>query len=177
MELNMMGGHQVVNAASAIGAIDALRSVDIFVSQGSVREGVSSAQWPGRMEVLREDPIVIVDGAQNAASAMALRRAIDSHFGGKKFVLVLGVSMDKDIKGICDALCPDASHIVFTAADNPRAADPNILKGYASNKSVEIAADSRRALEAACSKAEKDDVVVVAGSLFLAGEIRDEIRS
>jgi dihydrofolate synthase/folylpolyglutamate synthase len=176
LELGLMGAHQVVNAAAAIGAIEALKAYDIFIPQESVKQGVAKTRWPGRMEVMREEPLIILDGAQNVASAKALTEAVERHFVREKLILVLGISYDKDIKGVCETLSSFASQVILTRADNPRAAEPGILEKYINNKPVQTFSNTKDALESACEKATKDDIILIAGSLYLVGEMRKILK-
>ncbi len=177
LELKLMGEHQIINAATAIGAVEALRMYGLFVPSEAVRTGIRKAEWPGRMEVINEDPLVVVDGAQNVASSKALIDALERHFNFQNLVLVLGISRDKDIEGITKRLSEEASFVILTRADNPRAANPKILRRYIKNRPTEVFFDSRDAMQSAYAKAGKDDIIVVTGSLFLVGEVREEIKN
>ncbi len=176
LESSLIGEHQIINAASAIGAVDALRAYNIYITQEAVRSGILKAKWPGRMEAIHSDPLVIADGAQNAASARAMRCTIKRHLGGRRVTLVLGVSFDKDIEGISKALSGMAETIILTRADNPRAADPESLKNYFKDSPTQVFFNSKDAIESALSKA-SDGVVVVTGSLYLIGEIKEILKS
>lgn len=177
LELGLRGEHQIINAAAAIGAIEALRIYNVYVAQDAIRDGISKAEWPGRMEIMHRDPIVIIDGAQNVASARALADAIKRHFSYKRIILILGISKDKDIGGICKTLLEIASIVILTRADNPRATDPKILEGFIENRPTEVFLDSKDALQSAYSEAEGDDLILVTGSLFLVGEIKEIVKS
>lgn len=175
LELGLRGEHQLMNAAAAIGALEALRLYNIFIPREAIKMGIKKSEWPGRMEVVQRDPVVILDGAQNVASSEALAAALKRHFTYRNLILVLGVSDDKDIEGICKALSRIANFVILTRADNARAANPQILKRYIKDKPAEVFSNSKEALDSAYSKAEKDDIILVTGSLFLVGEIRDRI--
>ncbi|MBL7069450.1 MAG: bifunctional folylpolyglutamate synthase/dihydrofolate synthase [Candidatus Omnitrophica bacterium] len=172
LEIKLRGEHQIINAAAAIGAVETLRAYNLFVSQDAVRKGISKTEWPGRMEVLQRDPLVIADGAQNDESSEALINALKRHFDFKRLILVLGISEDKDIKGICKILSQIADFVILTRADNPRAADPKILKRAIKNRPCKLFLDSRDAMDCAYSEARRDDLILVTGSLFLVGEVR-----
>ncbi len=177
LELNLRGKYQMMNAATAIGAIEALRAYNIFISQETVRNGISKATWPGRLEKINENPLTIVDGAQNKASAEALLDAIKRHFRFERLLLVLGMSRDKDIEGICKILTPAAAEIVLARSENPRAATLKEIARYIKDRPVRGFEDSKAALMHAMSIAGSKDLVLVTGSLFLVGEIREAIKT
>ena len=173
LTLSLRGEHQIINAATAIGAVDALRLYNVFVSASAVKEGVEKAEWPGRLEVISTDPMIVVDGAQNVASSLALMKALKRHFSFRNLILVLGISKDKDINGICGVLSKEASRVILTRANNPRAADPQVLRKHIRGKPVETFQDSKDALRRISSLTGKNDLALVTGSLFLVGEVRE----
>jgi dihydrofolate synthase/folylpolyglutamate synthase len=116
---------------------------------------------------------VVIDGAQNKASAKALKETIRSDFKYHELILVLGVSKDKDIKGICSELHGLADRVILTRADNPRASDPKELSGYFKGKLIYMTRSVKEAAALARKLCRRDDLILVAGSLFVAGEYRN----
>lgn len=184
----LLGPHQVINAATAIGVIEALRFHGVVVSPDCVRRGVESCRWPGRLEVAARSPMVVLDGAQNKASALALAGAVKKIFKYKNLILVLGVSKDKDLKGILDELLPISDSIVLTKSKIvERALDPMKIREFISgNKGkegkVRIGDDrvfSTSGVDEALSKARElakpDDLILITGSLFVVGEARGRL--
>ena len=98
--LKLLGQHQIVNAAVAIGIVESLRTYGVIIPHDVIKRGFLSISWPGRIELAVTDPRVVLDGAQNAASAEALAAAIKRHFIFKNVILILAVSSDKDNDGI-----------------------------------------------------------------------------
>ncbi|OGX16866.1 MAG: hypothetical protein A3K83_04220 [Omnitrophica WOR_2 bacterium RBG_13_44_8b] len=174
LKIRLPGEHQLLNAAVAIGAIEALRAFNIKVPSDSIKNGLYNTVWPARCETISRNPSVVLDGAQNIASARALRDAIKNYFKYKKLILVLGISSDKDIKGICSELHDLADAVVLTRASNPRATDPKILAGCFNSKPVYITKNVKQAAYKSKSLAKKEDLILVTGSLFVAGEFRNE---
>lgn len=175
LHMGLLGRHQVVNAAAAIGAVESLRLSGVTVSPESVRRGLGSVRWPGRLETVKGSPRVVLDGAQNGASAAALSSAVRRLFKYRKLVLVLGVSKDKDIKGVLKELIPIADSVVVTRSSvAERAMDPSLISGMITPKEIGVAVTTcaREAMEKAFSIAAPQDLVLVTGSLFLVGEIR-----
>jgi len=179
LKIRLLGEHQFINAAVAVGVIEALQQHNINVSADSIRKGLYNTVWPGRCEVIAEHPLVVLDGAQNVASARALKQAIKERFPDKRLILVLGISKDKDIKGICGELCPLAEELILTQANNPRAASVQIIEDIIRHQNVKMSKcqlhKTKTVQEArglARSIAGKEDLVLVTGSLFVVGEAR-----
>jgi len=176
LHMGLIGTHQVINASVAIGAVEALRLGGVSVEADAIRKGVGSVEWPGRLEVVRKrSPRIILDGAQNAASADALARAVKRLFKYRKLILVLGVSADKDIKGILKELVPISDSIILTKCKiAERALQPAKIRDMITpkDKNVTVTTGVKEALENAILKAAPQDLVLVTGSLFVVGEAR-----
>ncbi len=179
LKISLLGMHQVINAAVAVAVVLALsKFFKIRVGLEAIKSGLYNTIWPGRFEIVPQEPRLIFDGAQNAASAKALRETIVEIFPDKRVVLVLGISKDKDIAGVCKELCPLAKEIILTQADNPRAADVDRIKQFISPQStvhspqIFEAKRVKDAIELARERAGGDDLILVTGSLFLVGEAR-----
>ena len=173
LELRLIGKHQVINAAAAIGVMEALRFHDIFIDLDSVRLGLYNAIWPGRCEVISHKPQIVLDGAQNVASARALKEAIKENFKFKRLILVMGISQDKDRQGVCREFQDVADEVILTRADNPRASPPEELARYFEGKSIHLSSRVEEAREVAKKIASGDDLILVTGSLFVVGEFRN----
>ena len=175
LRLNLLGAHQAANAALAIGLVEGLGFHGFNLRACAIRQGLYNAVWPGRCEVVGKNPLVILDGAQNLASAQVLRRAIKDNFKYRKLILVLGISSDKDIWGICKKLDSLADEIILTRAAISRAIDPVKLAGYFKRK-LYLTQSVKEAKVLARSLAGKKDLILVTGSLFVVGEFRDVER-
>jgi len=177
LRLGLLGAHQRVNAACAVGAIDALgASSGAVVPSEAIWSGLANARMPGRLELLGERPRVLLDGAHNAAGAQALADALRSLFAGRRIVLLLGILGDKDYATITALLGPLASAVVVSEPPwKSRAgfAGTVALEARRYCSQVEEHDDPAAALERALAEAGPDDLVVVAGSLYLVGTIRD----
>jgi len=176
LKIKLIGKHQLMNAAVALTAVKALSGYGIKVGIDSIQRGLYNTLWPGRCEVVAHNPYVVLDGAQNSASAAALKRAVKENFKYKNLILVFGVSSDKDIKGISLELDSLADEVVLTKAQSPRAANPENLKKYFLNKNRKtyIAESVKSAKNIALKLAGKEDLILVTGSLFVVGEARKE---
>jgi dihydrofolate synthase/folylpolyglutamate synthase len=162
----LLGVFQPGNALLAAAAARALGAGD-----AAIRAGLRAARWPGRFQVFRRDPIVILDGAHNPAGARALAASLSAYFPGRPVTFVIGILADKDGAGILSALRPLAARVVLTASGNPRAAAPGALRALLPPAlPVEIAASPSEALARATAEAGAG-IVCVAGSLSLIGDV------
>ncbi|MFH1355337.1 MAG: folylpolyglutamate synthase/dihydrofolate synthase family protein [Candidatus Omnitrophota bacterium] len=172
LEIQLLGRHQFINAAVAIGIIEGMRFYDLILDAYFIRQGLYHTLWPGRCEVVSREPFIVFDGAQNVASAKALKEVIKESLRYKKLILVLGVSNDKDIKGICNELSELADEVILTKSANPRSSDPKVLSGYFHNKKLHLTGNTAEAKKKISDLAGKEDLVLVTGSLFVVGELR-----
>ncbi len=173
LKIRLLGEHQLINAAAAVGLVEALRFFNIKIDSDSIKNGLAEALWPGRCEIASRKPLVVLDGAQNAASVKALKEAIKDNFEYKKLILILGISSDKDLSGICRQLNGWADQVILTRAKSSRAENPEALAGYFKANNSSIAAGMREALRRVFKMAEAKDLILVTGSLFVVGEARD----
>ncbi len=164
----LLGRHQRDNATLAVAAAYALDA-----PMAAIRAGLARVWWPGRLQVLRERPWLVVDGAHNGESARCLVRALLDCFDYRRLHLILGLSEGKDVHTILDALLPAADRLTLTATRHYRAlpidALAAIVRGHG-RASPGWESNVGRALQTAMQQAGPRDLVCVAGSLFLAGE-------
>jgi dihydrofolate synthase/folylpolyglutamate synthase len=176
LKIRLLGEHQIINASVAVATIEALRLHNTNIGFEAIRLGLYDTLWPGRCEVISKNPIVVLDGAQNIASVAVLKKATKENFQYKKLILVLGISSDKDIKGICNMLSGLADVVILTRANNPRATEPQDLVKYFKGKDVRITKNVLEARALSRHIARKEDLILVTGSLFVVGEFRDDKR-
>ncbi|HEY0070440.1 MAG TPA: folylpolyglutamate synthase/dihydrofolate synthase family protein, partial [Chloroflexia bacterium] len=186
----LLGSHQQVNTAVALTVLRLLVQMGIPVEREAVVEGFLKVNWPGRLEVVHREPIVIVDGAHNVDSMTKLNQAMGELFHRQRLVLVMGTSSDKDIPGMVEELGNWAGsilglmieHVIATKSRHPRAADPAQiaeqadLRGLKSEVQADPAAAFRRAEEIALSLGPNQygpPIVLVTGSLFIVAEARE----
>ncbi len=173
--IQLIGCHQVVNAATALTTISVLRQQGLSLSQASIYEGMKKANWPGRIEILRRQPYVVIDGAHNAKGAQALADAIREYFADRPVTLVIGVSRDKEVDAILKELCPLAESVIVTRYENPRSLEPDILaervKRYYPGQIV-VERDAKKAIQTGLERVKPDGLLLFTGSLYLIGMIR-----
>lgn len=172
-DIRMLGEHQLTNAATALAAVEALGFFGFDVPDSALVEGLKTAYWPGRLEVISTQPYIILDGAHNKESAHRLVHFIDKEFGKFKKWLVFGASRDKDLKGLAELFSPLADRVILTRAENPRAADPDTdLKKHFRKDEVTLTSTVEEALDILHKQMTSQEVAVITGSLFVVGEAR-----
>ncbi|MGH7365759.1 MAG: bifunctional folylpolyglutamate synthase/dihydrofolate synthase [Candidatus Rokuibacteriota bacterium] len=162
----LLGVYQPGNALLAAAA-----ARELGADEAAIRAGLRGARWPGRFQILRRDPLVILDGAHNPAGARALAASLRAYFPGRPVTFVIGVLADKDAGGILAALRPLAARVILTASANPRAAAPEALRALLP---ASAGADTTRSPREALAMAIAEDprgIVCVAGSLSLIGDV------
>ena len=167
----LLGEHQFSNLGLAVGTAELLEAEGISVSPQAIHEGLAQVAWPGRLQIASRNPWVVLDGAHDAVSAVALRQAVGL-FAPERLILVLAISRDKDIEAIGAELCPLAETVIFTTTGSPRAASPEELQRRLapSCRDPRTAPAAAQALELATGLAGRGDLVLVTGSLYLVGE-------
>jgi dihydrofolate synthase/folylpolyglutamate synthase len=175
-EIPLLGYHQIINAATAVAALQSARERGLNVPEDAVRDGLRSVRWEGRFQLLYRSPMVVVDSAHNVDSARRLRTALDDYFPGRRVVLIFGASDDKDISGMLDELLPRISRVIATRSTHPRAAEPEKIAALARERGcpAETSGDPAPALEHALTLTGAEDVLLAAGSLFVAGAVLAE---
>ncbi|MCM8781271.1 MAG: Mur ligase family protein, partial [Candidatus Omnitrophica bacterium] len=173
LKVRLVGQHQIINAAVAIGIIEALQFYGIGIESEAVRKGLYNTLWPGRCEIVSKRPLTVLDGAQNVASAKVLKQTIKENFNYKRLILVLGISKDKDIPGICRELNELGDEIILTRATNPRASPVERIVPYLRDKRVHLTNNVSEARDLVRRLARNDDLILVCGSLFVVGEFRN----
>ena len=176
LRIGMLGAHQARNAAVALALLDALRERwSLRIPEAALRAGLADARWPGRLELLDGAGLVpgrvLLDGAHNPDGAAALARSL-ADLGLRRPAIVFGAMRGKDVLGVLTALAPLEPRFIFTAVDDPNAHAPEDLsRAWATLGGASRTAPTPRDALAATDA----DPLVVAGSLYLVGEIRGMI--
>lgn len=174
LSTRLLGSHQVENAVLAYAALLQSRLAGLPVDDASIQAGFARVSWPGRFEVFEGAPTVVLDGAHNRVSAHQLAETVREHFPGQKPALVFGASEDKDIAGMFAELLPLAAGLILYQAGHPRAANTADLAALAKKYDcpVTVVGSSDQVFPAAARLAGEDGVILVTGSLYLVGELR-----
>lgn len=177
LRCGLAGGHQIRNAALAVGVVEVLVGEGFSIEEAAVRKGLEEVRWPGRLEVTAEDPLVVLDGAHNPAGMAALCRALRECFSYGRLIVVFGVLADKRAALMMRKIAPLAAQIILTRPPSDRALDPFALVGEARRwcSAVKVVENPREALEEALQVAERGDLICITGSLYLVGLLRRDL--
>lgn len=173
--ISLLGKYQVSNACVAIEACDVLRDKGFNISEEDLRSGLREAHWPGRLELLQRDPVVIVDGAHNPQGVEALCESLKLLFPGEKFTFVTGVLADKDYSGDISICAPLANCFYTVTPPSYRAlSGDNLAEEIRKQTGVPVVAgaDIPSALDAVLAASSKDDKIIIFGSLYQECEVR-----
>jgi dihydrofolate synthase / folylpolyglutamate synthase len=175
LELALLGEHQIENATAAIALAETLRARSLPLQESAIRAGLRTVRWPGRLQIVGHEPLVLVDSAHNADSFAHLFAALRRHFTWDRLLLVIGLMVDKDLAGVAREIARSGVERVYaTAAAIPRAASPEqlatVLHDAAPTLDILPSASTAQALVAALADARPRDLICIAGSVYLAGE-------
>jgi dihydrofolate synthase / folylpolyglutamate synthase len=177
MSVGLRGAHQVANALVAVRVLEQLDMQGLSVPSWAIVEGLAAVSWPGRLDLRRlpDGRELLLDAAHNPAGAAALATYL--HRFGTRPPLVFAAMRDKDVSEMFRVLLPEVSSLVLTRASNLRTADPEVLAARARNLApsmrISVEPGLRKALESAWRESNR---VLAAGSLFLVGDVLQEIE-
>jgi dihydrofolate synthase/folylpolyglutamate synthase len=171
----LRGAFQIANIATAVAVCDALRETGIAIDQSAVTRGCDEVRWAGRMDWFDSEPPLLIDGAHNPAGMAAMVASARELIGGRHCVAVFAAMRNKDVESMAAGLAELTHEIMVTAPAVERATPPADLARLF-DPPAEIADDVSTALDRARRRAGRDGVVVVCGSLYLAGEVIDLLR-
>jgi len=174
MATGLQGDYQAGNAALVLAACELLRSKAPRVSLESMREGLLTTRWPGRLEIVSEKPLVMLDGAHNLDAAKQLARHLRAHFTGRDITMVIGILDDKPYATMLKLLLPMASRVIVAQAKTNRALPAETIATAARTlvTDVKLIKDVGRALAYAVHSAAPETLTLVAGSLYVVGEAK-----
>ena len=187
LPLSMKGNYQVSNASLALAAVQLLQSQGYIITEEQIRDGLALTRWPGRLEIFRlnnQDEIVdsqadslqfLLDGAHNPAGVTALKHALEDDFSYARLILVWGAMEDKDLQTTLHEIAPLADIIIFTKPESERSATPEQLQDTlpaAMQKKAVLASSVEESIDKARELATEDDLICIAGSLYLVGAAR-----
>ena len=170
LELNLLGSHQVENAALGIAITKFMDKSELRIIEDTIQRGLKNISWPGRLQIIQKEPYVVLDGAQNVASMAAVLSSIKNIFSYKRFICIFGISSDKDIKGVSSKLDKFSDLVILTKSCNERAKNPISLKENFSEKEVKITDNVDTALNIALDIASSEDLILVTGSFYVVSE-------
>ncbi|HYE82558.1 MAG TPA: folylpolyglutamate synthase/dihydrofolate synthase family protein [Clostridia bacterium] len=171
MKLPLIGDHQIKNAAVALTAIAELNRMGYSVNVDAVRKGIETVKWPCRLSIVSSEPLILIDGAHNEDGINSLQAALSKYFSSRKIIFVIGMLRDKDYSYAIRKLMPAAHYTVATEPVSERALSANAMaeavKPYCSSVCAEP--DITKAIEKAKTLYDRNSMICICGSLYLAG--------
>jgi dihydrofolate synthase/folylpolyglutamate synthase len=179
MQTGLLGKYQAENAALSAAACETLAANGMArLSESHIREGLLSNRWPGRLEILSDTPTVLLDGAHNMAAVRPLARFLAERFAGRRITLVSGILDDKAYPEMLARLLPLCTKAVLTQPRIDRSISPEALRKEAERiiSDIHVIPDVATAVNHAVADAGPEEVICIAGSLYLVGEVKEGIE-
>lgn len=178
IELALLGTHQLLNCATAVFVIEELIKQNIEIKRDNILNGLKAVKWIGRLEIMRNDPLVVIDGAHNIDGISKLRENVELYFKYNKMILILGILADKEVDKMVNTIVPLADRIIAVTPNSDRAENAeelkNIIQEY--NARCEAVENYKDAYKLALSYCEDDDLLLISGSLYMIGDMRKIIK-
>lgn len=174
-EITLAGAHQIKNACTVLEAIEPIRKAGYNVPQSAVKYGIKNAFIPARLEVVKDNPLIVLDGGHNPSGLCALSNAIKSYLSDKDIICIMSMLKDKAVEDAMVYLKGMFKKVYLVEIDNPRKMPAQELKEIADKffDDTEICLDKAEAVKRAIDTAQQTDgAVLICGSLYLASEIR-----
>lgn len=169
----LVGEHQAQNCGIALACLDALRQRGLDLPDRGIATGLLRTPSFGRLELVHEEPRVVIDGAHTPDSVAALMKSVGQRYRYDNLIVIFGCAADKDLSGMMSRLSAGGDKIIFTkASDNARAADPRDLQRKLVEKPSQISPTVKDAINLAAKAAGRDDLILVTGSFYIAGEAK-----
>ena len=172
--LPLLGACQPNNCATALKALDVLRAKGWNISEEAIRQGLRETSWPGRFQVMRRNPVFVVDGAHNPHGIQDAKAGLMKYFPGRKIHFLIGVMADKDVSHILEALTPIAASFVAVRPNNPRAMAADELRDRILAFGAEATACQtvQEGGEKVIEQCGKDGIGCALGSLYMSSDVR-----
>ena len=180
LRVPLHGKHQAINCGLALAMLDKLKTVGYKIDNDKASVGLSEVSLAGRMEMIWDDPRIMIDAAHNAASIKALIHAIGQNIPYDSMVVIFGCNSDKDVRGMLERLQYGADKVIFTRSNSAKAVPPGELaEVYAEvcGKMCQTASSLGQALQLAKSAVSKEDLICITGSFYLIGQAKTRFQS
>ena len=177
--LPLLGEHQIINLSVAMQAIEVLNNKNIIdISIANIVKSIKNVSWKGRLEVLSNNPYVVIDGAHNIQGIKTLSRNIKKYFKYENLYLILGILEDKDVEEMIKIITPMAKKVYSVTPNSIRGELAESLKDEVSkfNKNCKAFDKYEEAYLEALNDASEKDLILASGSLYMIGDMRKIIR-
>ncbi len=176
--IRLLGSYQIYNCITALTALEHLKSQgQVTYTVEAIKNGFYKTRWPGRFEILSENPLTIIDGAHNPQAGKALGETVKKHLPKASITFIIGMLLDKDIQSFLQEIAPLGTRFVLTKPFGPRAAEPEYLKEklLPYEKPIIIEPSVPKAIDRAFALTPGEEVIILVGSLYMIGEARTYI--
>lgn len=176
LQISLRGEHQLSNAAVTLATIELCAEKGFPVDEAAIHAGLKDTRWEARLEIMQDNPLFLLDGAHNPAGISALCRALKKDFSYHRLILIFGTLADKDYRQMLKKIAPLAQKIIITKLKTNRAMSPDNIRiildkmGYAAIMTENV----NQSIKMAQVLAGKEDLICATGSLYLAGEVKQE---
>ena len=178
ISIPLLGDHQIDNALTAYACIEELIRQGVKIGSDKVAEGFKKIKWPGRFEIINRKPLVIIDGAHNLDSFKKLSGTIKKYLPKKKIILIFGASEDKAVESMLETIQPLIKTLIITRSEHPRAMELNKVEIIA--KSLDfpfvIQGNIKNAIGEALVRCDDTTAIIAAGSIFIAGAVKENFK-
>jgi dihydrofolate synthase/folylpolyglutamate synthase len=174
LEIHLLGDYQLQNAATAVRTIEVLNSRGFHIKEDQIRKGLKNTRWAGRLEIIRNNPLLLIDGAHNTQGVSSLKDCLIKYFPGKSFTFIIGVLADKEYSEMMDMIEPLAKRFITITPPSPRALPSKELAAFLGQYGKEIISFDKveEALDY-CGSFGPEELICAFGSLYYIGIIRD----
>lgn len=177
-ELKLLGTHQLLNTAVVVVACEKLIEQGYKISEKNINTGLSTVLWKGRMEIMSNNPLTVIDGAHNIDAIIRLRESVGKYFPNKNIILILGILSDKQVDNMVEVIAKDAKKVITVTPNSERAELAEDLLEIVKkvNDKCEYEKSYEEALRKAREYAESEDIILISGSLYMIGDMRKLLR-
>jgi dihydrofolate synthase/folylpolyglutamate synthase len=175
MSTGLIGIHQIYNAALVLAACELLSKKNLNITFQSIQNGLKQNRWPGRLEIVASSPLILLDGAHNFIAARNLSRYLSDNFHERNITLIVGILDDKPYVSMLKSLIPLCNRVILTSPKIDRALPPEKLYHIIKDKieDIKIIHNVDKAVTHAVDTTSHDDVICIAGSLYVVGEAKE----
>ncbi len=175
LRISLLGRHQLKNASVAVQAAELLMKKGWRITEAALRRGLANAKWPGRLEILSREPLLMIDAAHNEEGARVLRNALDDYFPDRKLSFIMGVSNDKDYRTMARTVITRCTRIITVTPNSAKALPAAVLADAVSTycNDVRVSDTIEEAVRTSLASVAPDEVICAFGSLYYIGAVRD----
>jgi dihydrofolate synthase/folylpolyglutamate synthase len=168
----------MLNCGVVLLAIEELKSMGYLITDDHVKRALEDVKWPGRMELISSEPLIIIDGAHNMDGAINLRESMEFYFKDKEIILILGILGDKDVESIASVLSKNTKITLCITPEYYRGKNAkelyDMIKNHVKAESCDTYDEAvRRSLELY----KEGDIILVAGSLYIIGDMEKAFKA